>query len=98
MSVRVKLLLLFLFSAACEAALIWMYPEHLSTPRSRPFITLAAGFLGTALAPFLVGGIVPVIAWAFERFRAQSANLVVIVWAFLITVFVYFQYYGLANP
>jgi hypothetical protein len=96
MSILLKLLLLFAFAALCELALVLMFPG--TKLGSDPLLIFIARLVGAAIAVFVIGGLVPVIVWAFRRFAKASANAVMIVWALLIAGFVYFQYYDLANP
>jgi hypothetical protein len=63
-----------------------------------PLLIFIARLIDTALAVFVIAGLIPVIVWAFRGFARTSANAVMIVWAILIAGFVYFQYFNLANP
>lgn len=50
-----------------------------------------AAFIGSAIgvmiAPLLLGGLIPIIIWAFGRFRAEKAGGPIMVWGFLGALF-----------
>jgi hypothetical protein len=99
MSIKLRLFLLFAFTAVCEFVFVLMYPGQFSPNlRSPHWLIAGATFFGAAVGPFIVGGAIPFLYWAIRRFRRESAGSVMIVWALLIGLFVYFQYYGYAHP
>lgn len=49
---------------------------------------------GKAISVFVVAGIVPLMLWAFFRFKAARAKGPLVLWACLGVVMVFFMYHG----
>jgi len=66
----------FIVALAVPAMRIWLMPTA----------GLNAHFLGTnfggGIAGFVIPGVIPMIVWAFWRFRAQDAWTVIVMWGF----------------
>jgi len=55
----------------------------------------AGGFLiGSALAIFAAGGVIPIVCWAFMTFKAEKAKGVMVGWFFAMLAFAAFTYIG----
>jgi hypothetical protein len=72
-----------LFAAYFLAALIFGLLIEWGFDRHHPFSVFAADVINLALWPYIMSGLIPMIFWAFRRFRAERAALPFIAWAFL---------------
>jgi hypothetical protein len=54
--------------------------------------------LGGAVALFVLSGVLPLIGWAFDRFRAERASSVLIWWAAVGVVFGILMFIGNRSP
>jgi len=89
-----KLLALFGLSAAAEVAINVAVPGSVWQSDIHPLFAIT-GFLGSAFAPFIIGGVIPFILWAITGFKRSAGNQMMVVWAGLILLFAWFQFYGL---
>jgi hypothetical protein len=97
MNIALRILLLFVFALVCEIALSLGIPGMYVT---QPFSwqIRAADYVSSAIAIFVLAGVIPVIYWAARRFGRERANGVTLVWALLIAVCVLTQYSRLGHP
>jgi hypothetical protein len=88
-SIPAKLLYVFLFAVFWRIVLASLVTRRfaitvllLSAPWPYALFDLFAG----AFALWIQGGVIPVLVWAFLRFRRRSANTVLMCWAAVIAV------------
>jgi len=81
-------------SAAAEVAINVAVPGSVWQSDIHPLFAIT-GFLGSAFAPFIIGGVIPFILWAITGFKRSAGNQMMVVWAGLILLFAWFQFYGL---
>jgi hypothetical protein len=91
MSIKWQQVLLFAFALLCYTAkLVFLTVQGLprginwNSPYGINWPVVGAGVLGGTLGTFLLAGIIPLIVWAFLRFRSSAANAVIRWWAILI--------------
>jgi hypothetical protein len=84
----------FTLIAYFVAALAFAAFEEVRSPTlAVPAYTLGA-FVGRAIGIFVPSGIIPVVIWAFLKFRAERAAGPLVLWAVLGFAFAYFENYG----
>ena len=67
----------FVVALAVPAMRIWLLPSSASNAY------LLGTNVGGAIAGFVIPAVIPVIVWAFWRFRTEDAWTVIIIWGFL---------------
>jgi hypothetical protein len=67
------------FLAALAVAVL----EHLQEPFPQWNLATVSHAVGAAIGLYVLSGILPVIGWAFGRFRAHNAFLPLFVWGLL---------------
>jgi hypothetical protein len=99
MTVPHWVLLLFCLSVISQIALGILFPTSPvgSVQRDGHPVEYATEVMGAAIPAFVFGGMVSGSYWAIRRFSADATNGVMITWALLMAVFVWFQYYGLLS-
>jgi hypothetical protein len=84
----------FTLVAYLVAALAFATFEEIRSPTlAIPAYTLGA-LLGRAIGVFIPTGIIPVVVWAFFKFKAERAAGPLVLWAVLGVAFAYLQDYG----
>ncbi|HVB58918.1 MAG TPA: hypothetical protein VNE63_21130 [Candidatus Acidoferrales bacterium] len=86
----VALILIAYFVAALAFA---TFEEIRSQTIAIPAYTFGA-LVGRAIAVFVPAGIIPVVVWAFFKFKAENASGPLVLWAVLSVAFAYFENYG----
>jgi hypothetical protein len=93
-----KLFLLFAFWVLCRVIMISVIPGSPAEIFGRDPAGLVGSAVGSATVIFLVGGLIPVIVWAFRRFAREAANAAMNGWAVCSALVASMIYYGELFP
>ena len=91
-----KVLSLFGLAIVADIAVAAALPGQLTRLGNMNVAFAGAELFGAAIATLVLGGIIPMIAWAVMRFRPSASNKVMTMWAGMILVAAWLQYYGQA--
>ena len=86
MSRKTAALVIFIYFVLVLAIAAFLQFQALSSPFDPEDELFYWRTIGAAASLFILSGIIPVIVWAFRRFRAQKASLPLILWAALLAI------------
>ena len=87
----VRIVIAVYFFIALAFATVMGATDPLTLSQSYPLVARTSNVLGMAGGVFVASGLIPIIIWAFKRFRAADAFIPLFIWSALLGIIVLFE-------